>query len=283
MYVTVAIIIRIISNTFSNVFQKTLTANGTAALAVNFYTYLGLSIVSLFFLAGIHPSVSGYKIWIYAVTGGLLGASGNGFLIKALETGELSVLGPINSYKAVAAMIAGIFLAHEIPSVAGIFATGLIIWGSYFIFNSTEEGFSLKLFKRKDIQYRIAALIFTALEAVFIKKIILISDIKTAFVLWCFFGMIFSFLVLKIKKISIRLSGSKSFQQLVALIATTGLMQYTTNYVFKNMNVSYALALFQLSTILSVICGWKFFDEKDFKKKLAGSVIMVTGAAILIL
>ena len=180
-------------------------------------------------------------------------------------------------------MIAGIFLAHEIPSVAGIFATGLIIWGSYFIFNSTEEGFSLKLFKRKDIQYRIAALIFTALEAVFIKKIILISDIKTAFVLWCFFGMIFSFLVLKIKKISIRLSGSKSFQQLVALIATTGLMQYTTNYVFKNMNVSYALALFQLSTILSVICGWKFFDEKDFKKKLAGAVIMVTGAAILIL
>ena len=69
------------------------------------------------------------------------------FLIKALETGELSVLGPINSYKAVAAMIAGIFSgALKFPSVAGIFATGLIIWGSYFIFNSTEEGFSLKTF-----------------------------------------------------------------------------------------------------------------------------------------
>lgn len=49
------------------------------------------------------------------------------------------------------------------------------------------------------------------------------------------------------------------------------------------MNVSYALALFQLSAILSVILGWKYFRETDLKKKLLGSAIMGAGAAILIL
>lgn len=283
MYILPAVIVRILTNTSSNVFQKKLTAYGTPAFTVNFYTYLGLNILCLFFIAEIHPAFFGFTIWGYALFSGILGALGNGFLIKALENGELSVLGPINSYKSVAAMIAGIFLAHELPSFAGIFATALIIWASYFIFNSTEEGFSIKLLKRRDIQYRIAALIFTALEAVFIKKIILLSDIKTAFVLWCFFGMFFSFVILKIRRNTLKIPDKKSGLMLIALIVTTGLMQYSTNYVFQNMNVSYGLALFQLSTILSVIFGWKFFNETDLKKKLLGSIIMVTGAVILIL
>lgn len=283
MFTIPAIILRILSNSCSNVFQKKLTAEGVPPLTINFLTYAGLSIVCIALSITLHPAVLTIKMWEYALTGGLLGALGNGFLIKALEKGELSVLGPINSYKSVAAMAAGIFLAGEMPSPAGIFGTALIIFGSYFIFNSTEEGFSLKLLKRKDIQYRILALIFTAAEAVFIKKIIVQSDIKTAFVLWCVFGTIFSFLLLKIKKIKIKIPAKSSALLVLLLIISTGLMQYTTNYVFKNMNVSYALALFQLSAILSVILGWKYFRETDLKKKLLGSAIMGAGAAILIL
>lgn len=283
MFTIPAIILRILSNSCSNVFQKKLTAQGMPSLTVNFLTYAGLSIVCIVLFPTLHPAVLTIKTWEYALTGGLLGALGNGFLIKALEKGELSLLGPINSYKAVAAMAAGIIFAGEIPSPAGIFATALIIFGSYFIFNSTEEGFSLKLLKRKDIQYRILALIFTAAEAVFIKKIIVLSDIKTAFVLWCVFGTIFSFFLLKVKKIKIEIPAKKTSFLVLFLIISTGLMQYTTNYVFKNMNVSYALALFQLSTILSVILGWKYFNETDLKKKLLGSAIMVAGAVILIL
>lgn len=166
MFTIPAIILRILSNSCSNVFQKKLTAEGVTPLTINFLTYAGLSIVCIALSITLHPAVLTIKMWEYALTGGLLGALGNGFLIKALEKGELSVLGPINSYKSVAAMAAGIFLAGEMPSPAGIFGTALIIFGSYFIFNSTEEGFSLKLLKRKDIQYRILALIFTAAEAV---------------------------------------------------------------------------------------------------------------------
>lgn len=49
------------------------------------------------------------------------------------------------------------------------------------------------------------------------------------------------------------------------------------------MNVSYALALFQLSAVLNVILGWKIFREKDLIKKLAGSIIMVIGSVVIII
>ena len=49
------------------------------------------------------------------------------------------------------------------------------------------------------------------------------------------------------------------------------------------MNISYALALFKLSTILSVFLGVNIFNEKGLKRKLLGSLIMVIGAAFIIL
>ena len=49
------------------------------------------------------------------------------------------------------------------------------------------------------------------------------------------------------------------------------------------MNVGYALALFQLSSLASVIFGYKIFKEKNILKKLTGSIIMVIGAIAVIL
>ena len=60
-------------------------------------------------------------------------------------------------------------------------------------------------------------------------------------------------------------------------------MQYSTNIVFAQINVAYALALFQLSTILSVFLGTKLFNEKHLIKKLLCSTLMILGAIIIIL
>jgi len=45
----------------------------------------------------------------------------------------------------------------------------------------------------------------------------------------------------------------------------------------------YALALFQLSGIISVGLGYAFFKERNIRKKLFGTVIMIIGAALIIL
>ena len=59
------------------------------------------------------------------------------------------------------------------------------------------------------------------------------------------------------------------------LITLVAIMQYSTNYVFAKMNVAYALALFQLSTILSVFLGVNIFKEDRLIKKLIRFVFVI--------
>ena len=216
-----------------------------------------------------------------------MGALGNGFLIQAIKYGELSVLGPINSYKSIIGMLAGIIFLGEFPGIIGFAGMILIIYGSYFIFDTLEEKFSLKLLSRKDIQFRIYATIFTATEAALIKKVITESSPFISFVVWSCFGALFSFLFLFPEKVNIKSEIKKlntnQLGQYLCLLICIASMQMTTNYVFEKMNVGYALAIFQLSTIVSVVLGYKFFKEKDIGKKLLGSFIMVTGSVLIIL
>jgi hypothetical protein len=43
-----------------------------------------------------------------------------------------------------------------------------------------------------------------------------------------------------------------------------------------------ALPLFQLSAIVSVLPGYRFFREQEIRKKLIGSAIMIIGSVMII-
>lgn len=282
-----AIVLRILSNPFGNVFQKILTGRGHHPLAVNFLTYLGLSILCIPMALGVPWRQLTLPFWLYSLLGGVAGALGNGLLVKALQRGDLSVLGPINAYKSVVGLITGIFLLGEWPNTWGVAGIVLIIWGSYFVLDTTEERFSWGLLRRKEIQFRLWAMILTAIEAVFIKKVILHSSVSTAFLSWCWGGALFSLLLLPIYGVRIT-SGtgplsSKDYGTFLWLIACIGTMQLTTNYVLGHMPVGYALALFQLSTIISVLLGHHVFREGNIAKKMIGALIMLTGSVLIIL
>jgi drug/metabolite transporter (DMT)-like permease len=285
--VTLAVVLRILSNPLGNVFQKQLTANGKHPLFVNFLTYFLLSIVCLAIAPFIHWHQLPSSFWVYSVLGGIAGALGNGFLVKALQGGELSVLGPINAYKAVVGIIGGIILLGEIPNVWGLLGIALIIYGSYFVLDTTHERFSFALLKKPEIQFRVWAMILTAIEAVFIKKIIQASSTPIAFMSWCGFGAIFALALLAVYRINIRHQARQTthgdLRQFMFLIVCIGTMQSTTNYAFEHMAVGFALSLFQLSTIVSVLLGHRLFDERDVRKKLIGSAVMVIGSIVIIL
>lgn len=286
IFTSVAVLLRIISNPLANVFQKQLTARSNHPLMVNFLTYLLLGIACIFFMFNISWKQLPLDFWLYSLLGGMVGALGNGFLVKALEKGDLSVLGPINAYKAVVSILVGVFVLNEMPTFWGLFGVALIIYGSYFILDTTEERFSWALLKKSEIQFRIWAMILTAIEAVFVKKIIVASSTLTAFIGWCWFGTLFSFLLLIFYKVDILKEIKQARQSLtkyILLIACVGIMQLTTNYAFDHMPVGYALALFQLSVIVSVILGHRVFSEKDIRKKLIGSAIMIAGSVLIIL
>ncbi len=286
LLVSLAVLLRIFSNPIGNVFQKQLTIKGIHPLFVNFLTYFLLSIICIVITAFIHFPALPQQFWFYSILGGITGAVGNGFLVKALQKGELSVLGPINAYKSIVGIIVGIFLLREFPNFWGILGIILIIYGSYFVLDTTEERFSLALLKKSEIQYRLWAMILTAIEAVFIKKVILASSTTIAFISWCCFGAIFAFILLFVYRLNIKKEAKKiannDFSKFAFLIVCIGTMQFTTNYIFEHMAVGYALSLFQLSTIVSVLLGYKFFKELDIRKKIVGSVIMIIGSVIII-
>lgn len=284
---SIAVLLRILSNPFGNVFQKQLTAKKNHPLLVNFLTYLLLSFICVFIVLKVNWSVLPRQFWFYSVLVGIAGAVGNGFLVKALQKGDLSVLGPINSYKSVVGIVVGIFLLHEIPNVWGILGIGLIVYGSYFVLDTTEERFSWTLLKRPEIQFRIWAMILTAIEAVFIKKVILSSSATLAFVSWCWFGAVFSLVLLLVYKVNLKTEIKRvthsNVGKYMLLVACVGTMQFTTNYTFGHMPVGYALSLFQLSTIVSVLLGHRIFKEMGIRKKLIGSAIMIVGSIVIIL
>lgn len=274
IYTISAILLRILSNSYLNVFQKLLTNRGQKSSVVNFYTYLGLGIFSLLIMS-LNGVVISSELLKLAFIMGALGALGNYFIIKALSIGELSTLAPINSYKPIVALFVGLLYLHETPSIMAVFGILLVIAGTYFVMDKNDGAL-----QNRAIFYRVLALIFSGTEAIFIKKIILMSDVTTAFVYWTIAGLVFAGLFVipahkSLKVVSLRYQ--------VLLVLAVGLMQYATNFVFARMNVSYALALFQLSTLISVVLGVRLFDEKQLKRKLVAAFAMVLGAIVIIL
>lgn len=124
---TIAIILRVLSNPVGNVFQKKLTGRYNHPLLVNFLTFFILSIICILPALYVDWRSLPDTFWFYCVIAGIFGATGNGFLVKALQGGDLSILGPINSYKSVVGIIVGIFLLQEIPNIWGIAGIGLMI------------------------------------------------------------------------------------------------------------------------------------------------------------
>lgn len=287
LFISLAIFLRVVSNPLGNVFQKQLTQQGSHPLWVNFLTYLFLTFICLVGFGFLELVDLGKNFLIYSILGGIFGALGNGLLVKALQNGNLSILGPINSYKSIIGVIFGIFLLGEIPNGWGILGIGIIIYGSYLVLDTTEERFTLALLKNKEIQFRIGAMILTAIEAVFVKKVILASSPIIAFFSWCIFGAIFSFILVLAYRVNLKHEVAHLkidiFKKLFLLIICIGTMQLSTNYVFENMDIGYALSLFQLSIIISVLLGYRIFQEKDIQKKIVGSAIMIVGSVIIIL
>lgn len=287
IFLSLAVLLRVISNPIGNVFQKQLTQQGTHPLCINFLTYILLSAICVAGLPFLDVNELNRDFWLYSILGGIIGALGNGLLVKALQKGTLSVLGPINSYKAIVGLIFGVILLGEIPNFWGVAGILIIIIGSYLVLDTTEERFSLALLRNKEIQFRIAAMILTAIEAIFVKKVILSSSPEIAFISWSTFGAFFSFILVVLVRIKIKTEienlGISSFIKLFLLITCIGIMQLSTNYVFENMEVGYALSLFQLSIIVSVILGHRYFQEKDIRKKIIGSSIMIIGSVLIFL
>jgi drug/metabolite transporter (DMT)-like permease len=277
-----ALVVRIFSNPAANVFQKKLSDKYSAIL-INLYSY---AFLTLFCASPILTNNWGQYdagYWLYVGLAGMLCTLGSVCLIKALQYGEMSVLGPINSYKCLVGLVVGFVVLGEVPSVFGLLGVILILFGSWFIFDTMPEGFSFKLLLRKDIILRFCALFFTGCEAVVLKKIILMSSACECFMLWCLSGLVFTLILAALFRVKIEMLPKKDLSQTFLIALCLGLMQYSTNIVFKHLNVGLSLALFQLSSVIAVLAGYYMFREGSLVKKLTGTFVMIFGSCLILL
>ncbi|MDR2912625.1 MAG: EamA family transporter [Alistipes sp.] len=298
LYTLTALAARIFANPAANVFQKQLTMRGGDPVAINLSTYLLLSLACVVPAMWVDWGAMPAAFWWNCVLVGLFGGVGNTFFVKALQQGELSVLGPINSWKSVMGMAVGVVVLGEIPGLWGLTGMALMMAGSYFVLKVPGERFSWNLLRRNDIRWRLWAMALTATEAVFIKRIILLSSPTVSFIIGCWFGALIS---LVIALIFVRPRGGSSTDRScgagsvlclfrhgnlirsLGVAAILGLTQYATNVVFARMDVGYALALFQLSAIVSILLGHRVFHEDSVARKLIGAAIMIAGSVVILL
>jgi drug/metabolite transporter (DMT)-like permease len=280
---------RIIANPVSNVFQKRLAEARADPLFIIAATHALLTVAALPFLAVMPASSLRPGFWPNMAVSAILAIVGNVLLVYALRSGDLSVLGSINAYKAVLSLVLSIFLIGEVPSAGGLVGVVLILCGSYFVVDRTEgqshRSAFVQFFRERGVQYRFAALACSATEAVFLKRAVLHSSPLLTFLLWSTLG-----LLVALAFVAVLLRGQvrtelKRFQLHWStygwLAVTTGLMQLTTLLTFGALQVGYSLALFQLSTLVSVFLGYRYFQEQNIARRLFGSIVMIAGALLI--
>jgi drug/metabolite transporter (DMT)-like permease len=113
------------------------------------------------------------------------------------------------------------------------------------------------------------------------------SSPQATFVAWAVLGFAVSapaVLLFGRERPAVQASVLKESLAVYAVLAmTTALMQYTTLVAFRGLQVGPALALFQLSSLVSVLLGWHFFSERDVVKRLIASLVMAAGAAMIVM
>ena len=240
-------------------------------------------------LAGLPLSALGTAFWVNSVAAAVLAVAGYLFLWYALRSTDLSVLGPINAYKAVLGLALAVVLLGEVPTVFGLMGVALIVAGSYFVVDRVPGQAHRSAFRQftrePGVQLRFAALICSATESIFLKRALILSSSITAFLVWTLlcFAIALTGAVLLRADVGAEVTRVRGdWRAYLGLAVTTGLMQVTTLVTFAALQVGYSLALFQLSTLVTVYLGHRYFAEGNIRRRLIGSLIMVTGAVLIV-
>jgi drug/metabolite transporter (DMT)-like permease len=135
------------------------------------------------------------------------------------------------------------------------------------------------------VQLRFAALICSATESIFLKRALVLSSPVTTFLIWtvlCFAIALTAAVLLRRGVVAELTRLWRDWRTVLWLAVTTALMQLTTIVTFGKLQVGYSLALFQLSVLVTVYFGHRFFQERNIRRRLLGSAIMVVGAMLIV-
>ncbi|NUO81039.1 hypothetical protein HUU05_13250 [candidate division KSB1 bacterium] len=280
---------RICINAWLNVLQKRVLQNRLAAVPLVTATFVLLAalVTPFFFFYSFTNLPSAF--WRNMLLVVALDIPGNFFLVKSVGLSDLSLIGPLNSYKPIVALVLGMIVLGELPSWQGLSGVAIILLGSLLLAPKREfdQPNSVKsLWQERGAWYRLLALVFTAAASIFLKAAINASSAMHTFIAWAVLGACAAAAIFLLSQYARKQNNPQPvrahFSALLLMAALFLAMQLLTLQIFAMMNVAYVLALFQLSGLVNVLLGWKLFNEGNILQRALASVIMIVGAVLLI-
>ena len=184
------IALRVIANPCSNALQKALASHGWPAPVLLAFTHGVLGPVAMVILLRAGDSL-GWDFWSWSLLSAALAVSANWLIIEAVRRSDLSLLGPINAYKPWVSLLPGWLLLGEQPVGWQWAGMALVLAGSLLLGGTGGPGGRLgALFLDRGVQLRFLALVFSAAEAVTLKRVLAVSDPARAFAGWVLLGFL---------------------------------------------------------------------------------------------
>ena len=234
-------------------------------------------------------------LWGWMTLACALEMPGNLLLLRSIQRTDLSIFGPLSSYKPIVGMLLGWWILSEWPTLFGVIGMGIVLSGSLLLTDSSRSGdrhASADIgLRNSGVQDRLLAVALTAAGSIFLKLAMKHQEILTSLSVWSFISWLMALVWLAFESLSshsnriatprfIRIAlQPKVFGIAASMIA----MQWLTIAVFQVMHVGYALALFQLGSLVSVYLGHRLFGEANFWRRMLAASIMFIGASLIVL
>ena len=234
--------------------------------------------------------------WGWLTIACTLEVPGNFLLLRSIQRTDLSIFGPLSSYKPIVGMLLGWWILAEVPTVFGLLGMGIVLGGSLLLADPTRSsnkaGSSHANFWNSGVVDRLLAVALTAAGSIFLKLSMKSQNTLTSLAAWCFVSWLLAFAWLLVQAqmrgaqrtfVAPRFIRVAMQREVIGIAANMIAMQGLTIVVFQAMHVGYALALFQLGSLLSVYLGHRLFGEVGLWRRLLAASIMFVGAALIVL
>ncbi len=238
----------------------------------------------------------GLSFWGWMTIACALEVPGNFLLLRSIQRTDLSIFGPLSSYKPIFGMLLGWWILAELPTVFGLIGMGIVLSGSLLLTDRLRTapiaGSANSSNKDSGVRDRLLAVALTAAASIFLKLAMKHQDALTTLAAWSLISwlMALAWLVVesqlrwnKFSLSSLRFIRVATQRVVLGIAVSMIAMQGLTILVFQAMHVGYALALFQLGSLVSVYLGHRLFGEVDFWRRLIAASIMSVGAVVIVL
>lgn len=227
----------------------------------------------------------GENFWPILLGGGVIDVIAAIFFVKSIQKGDLSVSLPLLSFLPVFMLGLTPFINNEVPSAMGLVGVLVIVAGSWALQREKSKDGWLEPLKalvtEKSSRYMLITAMLWSINASLHKVGIQNSSaLFWPIIYFSWFTILFS-VVLVLKVDGFVLQIKTNLKPLLGSGFFTAIMLLSKMVAFNLALAVYVAALGNLNSIFAVLLGALVFGEKEWKGRLLGVSVMVSGVLLI--